>query len=242
MYAQIRDSNGQFGSQLPIIEESLAHLDPVQMANSLQIQALRGQLDVITGQINLIDQSVRAVLQGQQSDRIGLYHSGLSLYLESRVIVSNNLKSTITAQSLSALSESTFQLAAVMESDIEYLLNGEYKIAKGKNVELIDERMQKINHSFAFIHQATMLRAGIYCNLGELSAMSTVLDEYSRFIDNTVVNNVDLLVQWDKTDSGSEEGVWKSRAKLKLEMSDLAKQLNDPDKTLFLGILKEDMK
>ncbi len=34
-----------------------------------------------------------------------------------------------------------------------------------------------------------MLRAGIYCNEGELAAMSTVLNEYSYFIEGTVAKN-----------------------------------------------------
>lgn len=79
--------------------------------------------------------------------------------------------------------------------------------------------------------QATMLRAGIYCNAGKLAAMSTVLGEYSRFIEGTVANNAALLTQCDTTDNGTEEGVWKSRTKLKLDVSDFAKQLNKPEKS-----------
>ena len=52
-----------------------------------------------------------------------------------------------------------------------------------------------------------MLRAGIYCNEGELTAMSTVLKEYSYFIEGTVAKNANLLAQCDKTDTGTEKGV-----------------------------------
>ncbi len=44
-----------------------------------------------------------------------------------------------------------------MQSDIKYLFDGDYKTAKGKSVELIDKRIDSINQSFAFIHQATGL-------------------------------------------------------------------------------------
>lgn len=126
-----------------------------------------------------------------------------------------------------------------MQSDIQYLVNKEYKSAKGNSVDLIDNHMHGVNQSFAYIHQATMLRAGIYCDQGELAAMSTVLDEYSHFIEGTVSKNAALLAQYDTTDNGTEEGVWKARTRLKLNVSDFTKQLNMPDKTVYLGILKE---
>lgn len=240
MYAQIREASGHYGSKLPIKKEVFAKgVDPVKMANALQMKALQEQVQQIADQIAVIDHSVREVIQGQQNDRIGLYYSGLTLYLEARNVNDPEMKKALIAQSLRALSEATFQLGLTMQSDIKYLADGEFKIGKGKSVGLIDSRMNSINQSFAFIHQATMLRAGIYCNEGELTAMSTVLNEYSYFIDGTVAKNAGLLAQCDKTDTGTEKGVWKSRAKLKLDVSEFKKQLNAPDKTIYLGVSKE---
>lgn len=240
MYAQIREANGHYGSKLPIKKEVFAKgVDPVQMANVLQMKALQEQVQQIADQIAVIDHSVREVIQGQQNDRIGLYYSGLTLYLEARNVNDPEMKKALIAQSLRALSEATFQLVLIMQSDIKYLADSEYKICKGKSVGLIDSRMNSINQSFVFIHQAAMLRAGIYCNEGELTAMSTVLNEYSHFIDGTVAKNAGLLAQCDTTDTGTEKGVWKSRAKLKLDVSEFSKQLNAPDKTIYLGVSKE---
>ncbi|SDI46688.1 hypothetical protein [Desulfosporosinus hippei] len=240
MYAQIREANGHYGSKLPIKKEMFEKgIDPIQMANALQMKVLQEQVQQIADQIAVIDHSVREVIQGQQNDRIGLYYSGLTLYFEARKINDSELKKALIAQSLRALSEATFQLGLSMQSDIKYLADGEFKIGKGKSVGLIDSRMYSINQSFAFIHQATMLRAGIYCNEGELTAMSTVLKEYSYFIDGTVAKNAGLLAQCDTTDTGTEKGVWKSRAKLKLDVSEFNKKLNAPDKTIYLGVSKE---
>ena len=240
MYAQLREANGHYGSKLPIKKEVFAKgIDPIQMANALQMKALQDQVQQIADQIAVIDHSVREVIQGQQNDRIGLYYSGLTLYLEARNVNEPEMKRALIAQSLRALSEARFQLGLSMQSDIKYLAEGEFKIGKGKSVGLIDSRISSINQSFAFIHQATMLRAGIYCNEGELAAMSTVLNEYSYFIEGTVAKNAGLLAQCDKTDTGTEKDIWKSRAKLKLDVSDLNKQLNAPDKTIYLGVSKE---
>ena len=240
MYAQIREANGHYGSKLPIKKELRAKgIDLFQMANALQMKVLQEQVQQITDQIAVIDHSVREVILGQQNDRIGLYYSGLTLYLEARNVNDLEMKKVLIAQSLRALSEATFQLGLTMQSDIKYLADGEFKIGKGKSVGLIDSRMYSINQSFAFVHQATMLRAGIYCNVGELTAMSTVLNEYSYFIDGTVAKNAGLLAQCDRTDTGTEKGVWKTRAKLKLNVSEFNKQLNAPYKTIYLGVSKE---
>ena len=240
LYAQIREANGHYGSKLPIKKDVFAKgFDPIQMANALQMKALQEQIQQIANQIAVIEHSVREVIQGQQNDRIGLYYSGLTLYLEARNVNDLEMKKALIAQSLRALSEARFQLGLTMLSDIKYLADGGYKIRKGESAGIIDSRVNSINQSFAFIHQATMLRAGIYCNEGELSAMSTVLDEYSYFIDSTVAKNAGLLALCDINDNGTEKGVWKSRAKLKLDVSEFNKQLNMPDKTIYLGISKE---
>ena len=198
MYAQIREANGHYGSKLPIKKDVFAKgIDPIQMANALQMKALQDQVQQIANQIAVIDHSVREVIQGQQNDRIALYYSGLTLYLEARNVNDPEMKKALTAQSLRALSEARFQLGLSMQSDIKYLAEG------------------------------------------ELAAMSTVLNEYSYFIEVTVAKNAGLLAQRDKTDTGTEKGVWKSRAKLKLDVSEFNKRLNAPDKTIYLGVSKE---
>lgn len=241
MFAQIRNANGRFGSKLPIKREEFAKgIDPVQMANSLQLKALQQQMQIIADQIYMIDYSVQEVLQGQQNDRIGLYYSGMSLFLESRRITDVEMKKALTAQALRSLSDATFQLTLTMQSDIKYLADREYNNAKGKKREvLIDERMNSINQSFAFIHQATMLKAGAYCDIGELPAMSTVLEEYAHFIEGTIAENASLLAQCDALDNGTEKGIWKSRAKLKLDVAEFTKQIDTSEKVLYLGVSKE---
>ena len=240
LFAQIRESNGYFGTKLAIKKDVFAKgFDPVKMANALQMKALQEQVQQIADQIAVIDQSVREVIQGQQNDRIGLYYSGLTLYLEARNVNDSELKKALIAQSLRALSEATFQLGLTMQTDIKYLADREFEIARGKSVAEIDRRMNNIDQSFAFIHQSTIFRAGIYCNEGELTAMSTVLTEYSHFIDGTVAKNAGFLSSCDKRDLGTEKGIWKSRAKLRLDVSTFNKQLNAPDKTIYLGVSKE---
>lgn len=241
MYAQIRQANGNYGTKLPIKKEVFAKgFDPIQMANAMQMKALQDQLQLISEQIAIIDQSVQQVIQGQQNDRIAMYYSGLTMYLEARKVNDPEMRKALIAQSLRALSEASFQLLLTMQSDIRFLAGGGYKLAKGKSAGKIDERMQSINQSFAFIHQASMLRAGIYCSEGELAAMTAVLSEYSRFIDGTVAKNAELLAQCDVSDSGTEKGIWKSRKNLRLDIDELTKKLSEPGKVIYLGASMEE--
>lgn len=240
MMAQIRGADGKFGSKLPIKKEYFRKgIDSAQIANALQMQALQEQLSQITDQIQVINHSVIRVLEGQQNDRIAQYYSGLALYAESRLVTDSTMQKALVAQSLKALTEATFELTLTMQSDIKHLANRDGNHVKGKRIEYIDEHMQSVNQCFAFIHQASLLRAGIYCNEGELSAMTAVLDEYSRFIETTVGENAALLAQCDISDDGTNEGIWNSRAQLKLDVSEFSKQLSNPKKTIYLGIPTE---
>lgn len=237
-YAQLI-KNGKYSNKLPIKKELFRKgIDPVQMANALQMQALQDQIQDVANQLVMIGGSVKEVLQGQQNDRIGLYYSGLSLFLESRSVSDVGLRNALQAQALRALTESTFQLKLTMQSDIQYLNRKEYNKAKGKRKELIIEHMNNINQSFAFIYQAAMLRAGIYCDIGEHASMARVLEEYSYFIDTDVKRNAILLSQYDMNDDGTPSGLWASRSQLKLNTAELSKALNNPTKTLYLGIAK----
>jgi hypothetical protein len=241
MFAQIREADGHYGSKLPIKREVFRkEVDPAQMANSLQMKALQDQVEILSEQMLAIDRSVKDVLLGQQNDRIGLYYSGVALLMESRNVNDPELKKALVAQALRSLSESTFQLSLTMQSDIQFLRDGGYNAEKKKREELIQQRMQSIHQSFAFVHQAALLRAGIYCDQGEMAAMAAVLDEYAHFISASISQNANLLAQCDVRDTGTNAGVWRSRANLRLDVSDLAKQLRAPEKTLYLGVASKE--
>ncbi len=238
-FAQLK-IDGKYGEKLPIKKEVFHQkLDTAQISNALQMQALQQQIQDVADQLILIDSSVREVLQGQQNDRISLYYSGLALFLESKNATDEGLKNALQAQALHSLSDATFQLKLTMQSDIKYLENKEYNNVKGKRRELISEHMSNINRSFAFIHQATMLRAGIYCYVKELASMVQVLEEYSYFIDTVVSRSSVLLSQYDAHDDGTKKGLWAARSQLKLDTAGLVQTINNPNKTLYLNIAQE---
>lgn len=238
-YAQIREKKG-YGKKVPVKREVFADdIEPIQVANAMQLKAIQEQVENMTEQVVAIDLNVKDILQGQQNDRIGLYQSGLSLYLEALSVEDTLLHKQLVSQALRSLSEATFQLTLEMESDIRFLINGDYKSSKKNQVALIDQRMVKINQSFAIVFQSSLLRAAIYLNEGEIPAMAKVLERYSEFINNTISANAETLIECDRNDKGIESGIWRSRSKLQLDVSGIEKQLSVKDKTIFLAPVKE---
>lgn len=238
-YAQFKN-NGKYGKKIPIKREDFGgEIDPVQIANAMQLRAIQNQLETVSEQLLLIDSSTHQILQGQQNDRIAMYYSGLSLYLEAQNISDDVMKKQLLAQSLRALNEASFQLNLTFKSDVEYLENKEYEKHKKQGTSLIDEKMSNINQSFKYIHQASMLRAGIYCEQGELTAMTTVLGEYSKFIADRIAVNAGLLAECDAIDKGIEGTGWKARANLRVDIDDISRQIFQKNKVIYLTTEEE---
>lgn len=238
-FAQLLNGN-KFGEKLPVKMENIGRtVDHMQMAMAMQMMKIQEQLEDISEQIDYINANVLAVLQGQQNDRIGLYYSGVDLYIEANSIHDKTFKNMVYAQSLKALSDATHQIRLAMNEDIKYLENKEYDKIKGHRKEMIRSRMDNINRCFGFIHQSAMLKAAIYCDMNELKSMAIVLNEYSSFIENEIAKNAELLSQYDINDSAREDGIWKSRARLRLNVSDFSNRLDTSDNVLYLDIERE---
>ena len=93
IYAQLRE-NGHYGRKLPIKKELIEQggsAEAVKLA--LQMDVIREQLKEIISALGSIEGRVTEVLQGQQNDRLGLFYSGLSLYIEARSISDKMLQS-----------------------------------------------------------------------------------------------------------------------------------------------------
>lgn len=234
-YAQIKNAKGRYGKKLPIKREDFRQgIDPVQAANSLQLKAMQGQLDAMAGQIEAIDECVRDILAGQHDDRMGLLQSGTDLYYEAHNASDQAFRAMLSAQAIRSLSDAAAQLALEMSSDIKYLANREYDSGKGKRTKLIEEKMRSINECFPAVHRAFMAKAAIYCERGELASMAAALESYARLLDGTVVKYAGLLAECDVSDDGSDQGVWRSRASMKLDVGDIAKRLEASEKVLYL--------
>ena len=121
LYAQRRE-NGKYGAKLPIKEEVYQDGgNAEQIAIAMQLKSIQESLANITKQLEVIDERVKEVITGQQTDRLGVYYSGVALFIESTCVSNEEMRKNILSQSLRALSEAIFQMTLLMQSDIKYL-------------------------------------------------------------------------------------------------------------------------
>ena len=234
MVAQLK-TNGRYGSKLPIKEETyIDGQNSLEVQNALQLQAIQEALETISEQIQAIDVNVKEVLTGQQNDRLGLYYSGVALFIEAHGVIDDALRKHLIAQSLKALSDAVFQLTLTLQTDILYLARKEYDKNKKYKYNMINEKIDSINRSFMAIHQATVMKSAIYCMQGEIKAMAAVLHEYEHFIEGTIVSNAEMLSLCDANEKRKIEGTWKKRAKLQLDVGNVVKQLQNPTQVLYI--------
>ena len=227
--------NGRYGSKLPIKEET--YIDgpsSLEVQNALQFKAIEQALEKISDQIHVIDMNVKEILIGQQNDRLGLYYSGVALFIEAQSVSDEGFRKQLMAQSIKALSDSIFQLTLTLQTDILYLARKEYNSNKKQKFNLINERIDSINRAFMAIHQATIMKSAIYCLQGEINAMAFVLQEYERFIAGTIVCNAEMLSLCDSSEKRKIEGTWKRRAELQLEVGNVVKQLLNPAPVFYI--------
>ena len=234
--AQIKN-DGKYGSKLPIKEETyLDGPNSLEIMNACQLKNIANALQELSNQMLVIDENIKEVLRGQQNDRLGLYYSGVSLYLEANRVSDPAFKNSLISQSLKALSDANYQLVLTMQSDIQYLARKEYESDKRHKFNLMNEKINNINKAFSAIHQATLMKAAIYCQCGEINAMTSVFNEYALFIQNTIVPNAKILTQCDVNDTGKIDGTWSSRALLLNKVTRIVEQLNSPNNELYIGV------
>ena len=234
--AQIKN-NGKYGPKLPIKEE--AYLDgpnSLEIMNACQLKNIANSLQELSNQMLAIDENIKEVLRGQQNDRLGLYYSGVSLYLEANRVSDPAFKNSLISQSLKALSDANYQLVLTMQSDIQYLARREYESDKRHKFNLMNEKINNINKAFSAIHQATLMKAAIYFQCGEINAMTSVFNEYALFIQNTIVPNAKILTQCDVNDTGKIDGTWSSRSLLLEKVTKVVNQLNVPGDEMYIEI------
>lgn len=233
VFAQIKQADGKFGKKLPIKEELVEQgvtSEDIQLA--IQTEMLQKLLIKIIDVLDEIDGKIERVIQGQKNDRLGLYYSGMNLYLESKTIRDDTLKKQMIAQAIRALSEAGSQFMQELRFDIQYLANGEYKKEK-KQVAKINERMDRIRENFEVIYRAYILKAMIYSDNNENYAMLTVLEEYGRFINQMIAPYAALLTECDPSDTLLVGGMWDKRAETLIECKNI-KELLDKESTIYL--------
>lgn len=225
-YAQLRNTeNKQLSKKLSITEElGEEGIDTAALHTALQMEAIKKQLTTIIQSVQEIEEKVTEVIQGQRNDRLGLFYSGLSLYIEAKEIQDVSLKKQITAQALRSINDANAQMIQDIRTNIEYLITEEYKIHK-KTTRKIEEYLNVIRQCYDVVYRAAFLKATIYQENGEIAAMLTAIDEYGRFIEKLIVPYAGKLSELDRHSQFIESGTWGEIAGTLSSCRELRKQI-----------------
>ena len=233
VYAQLRGEKGRFGKPLPI-EKHLKEqeLTVAQIELAIQMDAIRDQLESMIATLKTIEGRVTEVIRGQHNDRIGLCYSGLSLYAESRRVSDDNLRKLTQVNALKALSDANSQVIQEIRTNIEYLVTEQYRGRKDSTKE-IDERLSSINKCYDVVYRSSFLKAAIYYECGEIEAMFTCIEEYSRFVQKLIIPYTGILSELDKNEKFIEKGTWGAIAKTLGICSEIREKLSTAEKFLL---------
>lgn len=233
IYAQLRNANGHFSKRLPIkkelAEEGVSE-EALQMA--LQMEAIKAQLQHIIEGMREIEGRVTDVIQGQRNDRIGLFYSGLSLYVEARNIRDDVLRKQVTAQALQSISNANSQMIQDIRTSVEFLITEQYRKSK-KMTSKIDEHLTVISQCYDVVYRAAFLKAAIYQESGEIVSMLTAIDEYGRFVEKMIVPYAGVLSELDNRSKFIEKGTWGTIAHSLVGCRELKQQVSN-NKTYLL--------
>lgn len=225
-FAQIRNSSGSYGKKISISKRTLKNeINVIDINNAIQLKAIEMKMEEMMLVMGNINQSISEIIHGQQNDRLGLYYSGVNLYLESKEMHDDGLRKLVISQSLKSLSDSNAQMIQSIQANVQYLVDKKYKQKKGNSSSDINERMIEINKSFETIFRSTIMKASIYYETNELSAMLLTLDEYGKFLNKVIIPIVPKLIEYDVNDIYLENGIWEKRANSLMELEGLRKQL-----------------
>ena len=228
-YAQLRGEKGKFSKPLAIDKQLEERgISPAEIQFALQMEAISNQLSSMMESLNAIENKVSEVIQGQHNDRVGLFYSGLSLYAESREIADEYLKRQMQAQALKALSDANAQVIQEARTNIEFLSSEKYKKNK-KIMDSINERLESLQQCCCIIYRAALVKAAIYYENNEVSAMLTSMEEYSRFLERLIVPYIGLLSELDKNTKFITKGSWGQMANTLSECKGLREKIKNKE-------------
>lgn len=233
LYAQLRQDNGRYGKKLNI-EEDIKETDLVFAA---QLNTIKDVLVEIVDTLENIEECVNEIISGLHNDRIGLYYSGISTYLEALQTKDPELKRQLTSQALKALNDSQAQIIQEFKSDVSYLKSSEFQNIKKKKHDRLVEKMNNIHECYQCINRIIALKAMIYFDNSELSAMMIVCTEYQRFIDRFIKPNSSFLVECDPKDDKLINGIWKQRANAFIQCTKLQNAIRNQQ--IYIEMEKE---
>lgn len=220
-------------------------VDSARFTSAMQGMAIQQQLRDISEQLEDMSAAMEEVLIGQHNDRIAMYLSGEAIIREALSTSSPELKKALTSSAILALTNATALLQASLPGEIRSVVD-KYDSDKGRFVGIKSEKLQEtmflINSAFHTIHKATTLKAAIYYEQGEYSALTTVLSDYKAFLERSLPEQDAHVLFLADPHEKNIEGTWNIRQNELPKKIDRTKELLSKPAEFALEAKKEDLK
>ncbi len=230
LFAQIRE-NGKYGKKLNIAEE----VNREDLTMAIQLEAIKDVLKEMVEMLEDIEEGVQEILVDLHNDRLGLYYSGIALYLEALQVKDDVLKKQLIGQSLKSLNDAQAQIMQEFKKDLLYLKSDEYKKLKKTKQEKLKEKMSNINECYQTINRIVCIKTMIYFDNKEITATLMTFTEYQRFIETLVKPNSGFLTERDPRNDKLINGIWNKRANALIQCKEIQKDLLN-NKPLYIEL------
>lgn len=171
--ARIRDNkNGQIIAQVKLEEIS------PDLLTSINQLAIQHTLAEIVQRLEMVDQKITLVLEGQRNDRFAMVESGINLYKQAIAAKNPDTRHQLLINAVDKLDEGRQKLILSLESDIEFVEKlprtfGQMLLyAPFRDVsEEVERKVKPVQQSFQAVIRASYVLASVYEALGEMDSL-----------------------------------------------------------------------
>ena len=96
-------------------------------------------------------------------------------------------------------------------------------------MDSINERLESLQQCCCIIYRAALVKAAIYYENNEVSAMLTSMEEYGRFLERLIVPYIGLLSELDKNTKFITKGSWGQMANTLSECKGLREKIKNKE-------------
>ena len=173
--------------------------------------AMQMQMAQIAEQIQVIQQAVEEVRQGQENDRLAIAYSCQQKLLQAIKLRNPELKNYALMQIASDAEDSRNLLMLSQKVNVDFIKSQPEsfwkKVFSGADLKKVDTRINEVRESLYAVNMVSLAEAMSYQQMGEMDAACQSLIYYSEYIHNTYLKDERLLERLDMLDP-SPDNYW----------------------------------
>ena len=173
--------------------------------------AMQMQMAQIAEQIQVVQQAVEEVRQGQENDRLAIAYSCQQKLVQAIKLRNPELKNYALMQIASDAEDSRNLLMLSQKVNVDFIKSQPEsfwkKVFAGADLKKVDTRINEVRESLYAVSMVSLAEAMAYQQMGEMDAACQSLAYYSEYIHNTYLKDESLLERLDMLDP-SPDNYW----------------------------------